>query len=579
MKTIGFPTLSIKKYGGDLYTDRVKEALKYDFDVEIIPISAKHFRKHRYLKFLEFFNNLCRLQGGKDLWIRDFYSTISMLFDKTRGKNMALLFHIDFSGLPIASRPFLKILEKLFLYRALKKVDSIVVIAEYWKNFFIKKGYKNVHKIYCGFDLNDFNITDEEVLEFKKKNKLEGKPIIYIGNCQKPKGVVESYKALKDLDAYLVTSNRKQVNIPALNFNLDYRGYLTLLKSSSVVITMSKFKEGWCMTAHEAMLCRVPVVGSGLGGMKELLEGGKQIVCPNFENLKKEVEYLLQNPDLRKKMGEEGYNFVKNFTQERFNKSWLEFVKKNAEKDLNLVPSGDKGVVGERDDMLNPQESGRRGVYEHLQRYRLAARNIGANKRVLDLGCGAGYGSSILLKAGNEVFGIDISQKAVDYAKTNYPGVNYFCCPADNLPFGNDYFDAVVACEIIEHVQDPKKVLREICRVLKKGGDLFISTPNPRHLSNMLKHILLGKPYPERVVMGNIYHIKEFYYDEFINFLKEKNLEIISQHGQTLSVLPIRVEALLGKFPLFYKVPVLLGYFIPKYAETIIIHVKKINSL
>jgi len=328
MKTIGFPTISIKKYGGDIYTDRVKEALGTSFNVETIGITAKHLGRHRYLKFIEFFYNLCKLKGEKNLWIRDFYSTISMPFDKTKGKNMALIFHIDFSGFPVISRPFLRFMERFFLYRDLKKADFIVTISEYWKDFFVKKGYKNVYKIYCGFNLNNFNISEQEVIDFKKKYKIDGKPIIYLGNCQRPKGVVESCKILKDLDVHLVTSGRRQVKIPAINFNLEYREYLKLLKASTMAITMSKFKEGWCMTAHEAMLCKTPVIGSGLGGMEELLEGGKQIICKDFKNLREKVEYLLKHPDARRNMGENGYNFARGFTLEKFKENWLNLIKK-----------------------------------------------------------------------------------------------------------------------------------------------------------------------------------------------------------------------------------------------------------
>jgi len=243
--------------------------------------------------------------------------------------------------------------------------------------------------------------------------------------------------------------------------------------------------------------------------------------------------------------------------------------------ELLQVPFGDKGVSGERDDMLYPQKSGRRGVYEHLQRYRLAAGKIGSGKKVLDLGCGTGYGSFMLQSHENEVTGMDISSDAIAYAQKKYSGPRYLCCPAENIAAENDYYDTVTSFEVIEHVQDPQKVLKEICRVLKSGGDLFISTPNPRHFSNAAKHFLLGRPYPEKVVAGNIYHIKEFYHDEFMAFLKKENLEVISEYGQTLSVLPPRAEALLGKFPLLYKIPILLGYFAPKYAWTVVVHAKK----
>jgi ubiquinone biosynthesis O-methyltransferase len=575
MKNIGFPVISTKNYGGDVYIRRVAQTLEASFNVEKIEIIAKHLGSHRYLKFFEFFYNLCKLKGEKDLWIRDFYSCISKLFDKTKGQNMALLFHLDFSGFPVLVRPIFKFVKNIFLYRSLRKFDFIVVISEYWKNFLAEKGFRNIHKIYCGFDLNNFDITEEEVVDFKRKYNIEGKPIIYLGNCQKAKGVVESYQQLKDLDAYFITSSRKQVDIPALNFNLDYRGYLTLLKASSVVLTMSKFQEGWCMTAHEAMILKTPVIGSGLGGMRELLEGGKQIVCESFANLREKVEFVLKNEDVRKKMGEDGFNFAKDFTKERFEKSWLDLVSRATSEDKNQTPLGDKGIIGERDDMLKPQASGRRGVYEHIMRYKYVINNSKNKKKILDLGCGLGYGSSILLKAGNEVYGVDVSQDAINYAKINYPGINYTCCSADNLPFNDNYFDSVVAHEIIEHVKNPEKVIKEICRVLKKDGDVFISTPNPRHFSNVLKHIFFGKPYPEKVMAKNIYHIKEFYYEEFISFLKKANLKIISQYGQTLSILPPRVEALLGKFPVFYKLPVLLGYFFPKYAENVIVRARK----
>ena len=91
---------------------------------------------------------------------------------------------------------------------------------------------------------------------------------------------------------------------------------------------MSKFKEGWCRTAHEAMLLKTPVIGSGLGGMRELLEGGNQMVCENFNSLKEKVKYLLDHPELREKIGEDGYNFAKDFTSGRLAKDWLELIHK-----------------------------------------------------------------------------------------------------------------------------------------------------------------------------------------------------------------------------------------------------------
>jgi len=252
----------------------------------------------------------------------------------------------------------------------------------------------------------------------------------------------------------------------------------------------------------------------------------------------------------------------------------MKFLKnKNEEIIKNLIPLGDKGIPGERDDMLKPKMTGRRGRYEHIQRYRFAIRKIGSNKKVLDLGCGTGYGSELLYKEGNKVYGIDISQKAIDYAKKTYPGPEYICCSAERLPFEDNFFDAVTAFEVIEHVQNPEKTLDEIYRVLKEDGDLFISTPNPQHFGNALKHFLLRKPYLEKVHMDNVYHVKEFTCDEFLDFLQNNGFKIVFQYGQPFPLWKISI--LLEKTIFFERFPRIVGFPFLKYAWTIVVYAKK----
>jgi len=238
---------------------------------------------------------------------------------------------------------------------------------------------------------------------------------------------------------------------------------------------------------------------------------------------------------------------------------------------LNHVPTGDKEFPFERDDMLNPQNTSRSAVFEHLQRYKYAAKKC--KGKILDLGCGTGYGSKILFDKGSEVYAIDNSKEAIGYAKKNYSGPKYHCNSAEQLPFEDNFFDAVCAFEVIEHIKDPEAVLNEAHRVLKRNGDLFISTPNPRHLRNVILHILFRRPYPKKSDPNNIYHLKEFYYDEFIGFLQNNKFKIIDKFGQTLPIFPgLRI---LDKFPFFYKIPVLLGHFFPKYSITVVVHAKK----
>ncbi|MDO8424415.1 MAG: glycosyltransferase family 4 protein [bacterium] len=326
-KKIGWVKISSRKYGGVVYEERAMEVLKDRFDLEYVKMNSGIF-KRGYLRAPELVFNLLRLKGKKDLWVRDSNTVITAPFDGTKGKKIAVIHHIDYSASRPLFRPIDFIIEKL-IYHGLRKMDAIVTVCEYWKEHFLKKGFPNVFVVYNGFDLNSFNISDQEAEKFKEENHLTGKPIIYLGNCQKAKGVIESYQALKDLDVHLVTSGEPFIKTPARNLQLkEYRDYLKLLKSASVVLAMSKFKEGWCRTAHEALLLKTPVVGSGLGGLGELLEGGKQIICPSFASLRERVEYLLGRPEVRARMGEDGYNFAKTFTSEKFKEDWLSLIEK-----------------------------------------------------------------------------------------------------------------------------------------------------------------------------------------------------------------------------------------------------------
>jgi len=327
MKKIGWIEINLKKYGSLVYNESVRRALTRDFEVELVDVSAHTFQNIRYLKIPEALSRACFLKGKRDIWVRDFYSTLTLPFDRTRGKQIAIMHHLDFSGFPEFVHPFFRVAE-IFFWRAARKLDAIVVVSQYWKNYFEERGFSNIHLIYNGFDLSQFNIKEEEVMALKEKYGLGGKPIVYLGNCQKPKGVVEAYHALEDLDAHLVTSGKLRVKLAAQNLELEYREYLTLLKSCSVVLTMSKFQEGWNRTAHEAMLLKIPVIGSGRGGMEELLENGEQIICEDFSLLRQHVERLLRDEKLSTSMGEHGYAFAKSFTEEKMCGAWKVLMQK-----------------------------------------------------------------------------------------------------------------------------------------------------------------------------------------------------------------------------------------------------------
>jgi ubiquinone/menaquinone biosynthesis C-methylase UbiE len=140
---------------------------------------------------------------------------------------------------------------------------------------------------------------------------------------------------------------------------------------------------------------------------------------------------------------------------------------------------------------------------EHLARYRFALPSV-EGKRVLDAGCGVGWGSQLLLETGkaSQVTGLDILPEAIDYAATSYPGPTYVLGDLLELPLPDRCVDVVVCFEALEHVEDHARVIQEFQRVLVPGGLLFVSSPNP-------------DVYPA----GNPYHVHEVHPEELFKFI------------------------------------------------------------
>lgn len=99
--------------------------------------------------------------------------------------------------------------------------------------------------------------------------------------------------------------------------------------------------------------------------------------------------------------------------------------------------------------------------------------------RVLDVGCGAGSFTAKLSreKPELEVYGIDISKKAIGIAKKDFPNIHFLVADAYQLPFPDNFFDVVVMKCVLEHLDNPSKALAEVRKVLKPKGLFWSMTP------------------------------------------------------------------------------------------------------
>lgn len=98
---------------------------------------------------------------------------------------------------------------------------------------------------------------------------------------------------------------------------------------------------------------------------------------------------------------------------------------------------------------------------------------------VVDVGCGSGNLTLHSAEKCRAAIGLDPSQPAVGFCNSIATARSVFIPAAgDALPFPDESVDVVLFVEVIEHLDQPLKIISEIWRVLKKGGRVFVTTPN-----------------------------------------------------------------------------------------------------
>lgn len=150
----------------------------------------------------------------------------------------------------------------------------------------------------------------------------------------------------------------------------------------------------------------------------------------------------------------------------------------------------------------------------------------------LDIGCGAGFLTHALSCEDCDVAGIDLSEKSLEVAKKHDPTgrVRYFHGDAYSLPFPDRSFDVVFAMDILEHVEEPERLIREASRVLKPNGLFFFHTFNRNFLSYLL--IIKGVEWFVQNAPKNM-HVYPLFIkpSELGSLCQERGLHIQKLHG------------------------------------------------
>lgn len=149
--------------------------------------------------------------------------------------------------------------------------------------------------------------------------------------------------------------------------------------------------------------------------------------------------------------------------------------------------------------------------------------------KLLDIPCGSGQLSKYLEEAGFDVYRADINPDVVEvgaekFVKADLNGV---------IGFSSDAFDYCICIEGIEHTFNPNNVVKELSRVLKAGGILYLSTPNVCRLKNRIHYFFTGindvlepAPLPVEVPHNFGLHVTSVPLPQLDYFFRKHGLEI-----------------------------------------------------
>lgn len=185
------------------------------------------------------------------------------------------------------------------------------------------------------------------------------------------------------------------------------------------------------------------------------------------------------------------------------------------------------------------------------------------NKSVLELGCGYGRHTEILRKYTQNLIGLDISKKWLDYAKKKYPDVKFILADVHKIPFKENFFDVVFNAGLFEYV-NRKIVMEEIRRVLKKQGIGIILASNKYSMARMPIKLIYK-------ILRKEYYCDEPSRKEMLQLFKDNNFELIEEKmDDGLIWLPDFLDKIFGNktyflierlFSIFEKNPFSNGMF------------------
>ena len=151
--------------------------------------------------------------------------------------------------------------------------------------------------------------------------------------------------------------------------------------------------------------------------------------------------------------------------------------------------------------------------------------------RLLDVGCGTGIFLDMMRRQGEwEVFGVEINEEAAKYAREKLQ-LDVFAGDLSEANFPTSYFDVVTLWHVLEHLHEPRSVLREIYRILRDDGWLLLSLPNAASCeAQLFKEFWAGLDIPRHLYVFTPAAVKELLRQESFETVKLRTQSIMGAY-------------------------------------------------
>ncbi len=147
-------------------------------------------------------------------------------------------------------------------------------------------------------------------------------------------------------------------------------------------------------------------------------------------------------------------------------------------------------------------------------------------RRAIDLGCGNGSTSERLRQQGYDMVGVDVGVRGIEIARKSFPRVKFHIDSVyADLAAKHGTFPLVVCLEVIEHLYDPRGLIRTIGKLLEPGGTVVLSTPFHGYWKN-LGLAVMGRWDHHHQPLNQGGHIKFFSEETLVALLREEGLAV-----------------------------------------------------